>query len=145
MQDNFVIRIIKTSKLLINKFSNQFKKYIFTGLLAFTLEYLTFYIILMYYSKFIANSVGMFVGFWISFLLNKFWSFEAKGKFFNQLFRYLVLFTINLFISNFLIYVLSDILNITPLISKIITMCLIVFWNYFIFKNLIYKVKKDDK
>ena len=42
-----LIRIFKNFKRLSEKLSNQFKKYIITGLLAFSFEYLTFYLLLL--------------------------------------------------------------------------------------------------
>jgi putative flippase GtrA len=143
MSDNYILKKLKRfsflSSMLTENSLKQLIKYIVTGLLAFVTEYAVFTLLLAPLSIFIANSVGMFVGFWISFLLNRYWSFQSRDKFFSQLLRYSSLFIINLIISNLLLKVFSDILNIYPEISKLIIMCLVVFWNFFLFKKIIYK------
>jgi putative flippase GtrA len=143
MSDNYILKKLKKfnilSSMLTENSLKQLIKYIVTGLLAFVTEYAVFTLLLAPLSIFIANSVGMFVGFWISFLLNRYWSFQSRDKFFSQLLRYSSLFIINLIISNLLLKVFSDILNIYPEISKLIIMCLVVFWNFFLFKKIIYK------
>jgi putative flippase GtrA len=142
MSDNYILKKLKKfnilSSMLTENSLKQLIKYIVTGLLAFVTEYAVFTLLLAPLSIFIANSVGMFVGFWISFLLNRYWSFQSRDKFFSQLLRYSSLFIINLIISNLLLKVFSDILNIYPEISKLIIMCLVVFWNFFLFKKIIY-------
>lgn len=127
------------SSILTEKSLKQLRKYIITGLLAYIIEYSTYYLLLTTLSMFIANSVGMFVGFWISFLLNRLWSFQSKDKFLNQLYRYSFLFLINLILSNLLLKVFSEMLNIHAKIAKLIIMCMVVSWNFFIFQKIIYK------
>ena len=127
------------SDLLTDKSLSQLKKYMITGGLAFISEYIAFHLLLPEASKFMANSVGMLIGFWISFLLNRYWSFASKDKIYIQLLRYSVVFLINLIISNLLMYVFSDRIGMHPSVSKLIIMCLIVGWNFLIFKKIIYK------
>jgi putative flippase GtrA len=119
----------------------QLRRYLVSGISAFAVEYLTFQLFLNIFDiqKFISNSIAMFIGFWFSFLLNRFWSFESKENFIKQLSLYSVLFLINLIISNSLMFVFTDRLGISPSISKIIIMGMIVAWNFVLYKKVIYK------
>ena len=127
------------SSFMSGKSLAQMKRYLVTGLLAFASEYGVFQLLLMVSSKFTANSGGMLVGFWVSFLLNRYWSFASRERLLPQLLRYSLLFIINLGISNGLMYLLSNVGNIPASIAKLMIMCMIVLWNFVIFKKLIYR------
>lgn len=146
----------------------QLRKYIITGLLAFGLEYGSFRLIneIIFvqftpwgyslakrllestagyqlteftFSYLLANMIAYMIGFWVSFTLNRIWSFQSKTDIGRQLLLYSMLFVFNLGVTSFLMYVLSDIIGIVPHISKIIVMFAIVSWNFIIFKKIIYK------
>ncbi len=116
-------------------------RYLTAGMSAFLGEYAVFRVLfdLARVQKFLANSVAMFIGFWISFLLNRFWSFKSRKKFLKQLLLYSVLFCVNLVLSNLLMLIMSDKLQMSPSLSKIIIMVMIAAWNFIIFKKVIYK------
>ncbi|RCX20194.1 putative flippase GtrA [Anaerobacterium chartisolvens] len=116
-------------------------RYLSAGMSAFLGEYAVFRVLfdLAGLQKFLANSAAMFLGFWISFLLNRFWSFKSTKKFLKQLLLYSVLFCINLVLSNLLMLIMSDRLQMSPSLSKIIIMVMIAAWNFVIFKKVVYK------
>lgn len=118
----------------------QFIRYIITGISAALLEYLVFNI-LYYYMKtlYIPNSAGMASGLVLSFILNRVWSFRSKSNTVRQLVMYLALFCINMLISNYAIYLLADVIGITPALSKAMIMSLVVIWNFIIYRKIIYK------
>lgn len=118
----------------------QIKRYIIVGLISFTIEYILFFILYKILNVWyvFANAVVYAITFWISFLLNRNWSFKSKGNIYRQLILYFLLFVINLFVSSNVIYLLSDKLLISPLYSKVVTMCIIVIWNFVIYKKIIY-------
>lgn len=118
----------------------QMKRYIIVGLISFTIEYILFFILykLLNVWYVFANAVVYAITFWISFLLNRNWSFKSRGNIYRQLILYFLLFIINLFVSSNVIYLLSDKLLISPLYSKVVTMCIIVMWNFIIYKKIIY-------
>ena len=158
----------RLSKYLSDKSLKQLKRYIIVGFSSFAFEYclfaLFYKIIFNFYYKegftfaqntalklinidlkldtfryIIANTIVYILVFWFNFLLNRFWSFEAKGNLKRQLLLYGILFIFNLIVINFLMYLFSDIFGITPLISKVFTMGFVVCWNFVIYKKLIYK------
>jgi putative flippase GtrA len=120
---------------------HQFKRYVITGLASFTLEYLLFFILyrrvgLWYIS---ANAVVYVTIFWFNFLMNRYWSFKSGGSLRRQLMLYCILFVFNLGAITVLMYLLSDVAGITPMISKIAVMGAVVLWNFVLYKKVIYK------
>jgi len=123
------------------KSSKQFIRYLIIGFSSFLLEYLLFFTLfkLLNINVLISNSIAIFIVFWFNFLLNKYWSFKSKENLFKQLIMYLLLFVFNITISNLFIYEASIIINMSPLISKVLIMGLIVIWNFILYKKVIYK------
>jgi putative flippase GtrA len=118
----------------------QFIRYIITGLLAAGLEYLVFMSIYSYFhALYAANSAGMAAGFLLSFLMNRSWSFKSRDNPFRQFMLTLLLFIINLGISNALIHLLSNVIGIIPQLSKLAVMAAIVLWNFILYKKVIYR------
>ncbi|NSW92611.1 MAG: GtrA family protein [Firmicutes bacterium] len=126
---------------LANLTLRQFLKYVTTGGISFGAEYTMFYmlfrILKLWYIW--SNSIAMTFGFTISFFLNRFWSFKSQGNAYRQFIMYGVLFLVNLFISNMLMLLFSGTFGIKPLISKLVTVGILVCWNFVIYKKVIFK------
>ncbi|MCX7708260.1 MAG: GtrA family protein [Clostridia bacterium] len=125
----------------IHKTIFQINKYLISGLVSSIFEYGVFNLILFSYpfSVTAAHSVSMFTGFLTSFFLNKYWSFQSNGNPFKELLQTAGLFSVNLAFSNAVMFVLTGLLLIPVLISKILVMGLIAGWNFVIFKKWIYR------
>lgn len=119
----------------------QLIRYLITGFSSFILEYILFYSLfkLLGVNEFISNSIALAIVFWFNFLMNRYWSFKSKEKLSKQLILYGLLFAFNISISNIFIYGASIILGMSPLISKVLIMSLIVLWNFVLYKTVIYK------
>ncbi|HEX3027958.1 MAG TPA: GtrA family protein [Clostridia bacterium] len=145
MSEESLIAKIKKNRLVSEflepKSLMQFAKYLVTGVLAAVTEYGLFILLKNYVGLWymFANIPAYFAGFWISFLLNRFWSFNSKENFKKQLLQYFALFSINLCVQSILLYLLTGPAGIPSSISKIFVMGLIVLWNFIIFKKIIYK------
>jgi putative flippase GtrA len=127
----------------------QFFRYIFVGILCFSVEY-TLFIILrntLPITELIVNVLVYTVIFWLNFLLNKFYSFRSKTNFKRQLFLYGILFFFNLTVGNVLLF--SGIRYVLVLLSgegswqvlylpKILIMFFIISWNFILYKKVIY-------
>ena len=126
---------------LEGKSKKQFIRYIIVGFSSFILEYLLFFTLfkVIGINELISNPIAIAVVFWFNYLMNRYWSFKSKSKLGKQLLLYLILFAFNTIISNLFIYIGIDLLNISPLISKVVIMGLIVIWNFVIYKKVIYK------
>lgn len=118
------------------------------GVLAFASEYLSFIIIIntlaTSYSLFVAQTVSFSLGLLVSFNGNRLFAFNDVERTYShnvkrQVGMYLVLAGINLLLSNIIIHLLVNVFLITPSISKLIVMSMVVLWNYIIFNKLIFK------
>jgi putative flippase GtrA len=120
----------------------KFIKYLITGFSSFGIEYICY---LFLYTKLhlhyiLASIIVYTICFWFSFLINRYWAFNSKGNIKNQLFLYLLLFAFNLVVSNiFIMYLLTNVIGISPLISPFLKAGLVVCWNFYFYKNFIYK------
>jgi len=123
----------------------ELSRYLAIGFTAFAVEYLLF-TILIYVGLFllVAQTLSFCVGLAISFFGNRIVTFKA-GEYTHsrtaQLWRYVSLALFNLILSNALIYVLVEPLNIQEFIAKVVVMAAIVVWNYVIFSKIIFRRK----
>lgn len=127
--------------LISKKTLTQLGRYLATGLLAAALEYgllilLTEYAGLWYI---ISNSIAYASGFAVSFLLNRYWSFQSRENIVKQFLQYAALFSLNLILNNILMYLFTNTAGIPYTISKLIVMSMVVGWNFIIFKKVIYR------
>jgi putative flippase GtrA len=145
MPSNIRTEWAKKSKSIFKLFSRktavQLGRYFVTGMLAAGLEYsllilFTEYVGLWYI---LSNSIAYISGFAVSFLLNRYWSFQSKENILKQFLQYAMLFTVNFVLNNILMYVLTSIAGIPYTISKLFVMGMVVTWNFVIFKKIIYK------
>jgi len=119
-------------------------RYLFAGSMAFVIEYCSF---LIFYSLdgrevIPANIISFSLGLITSFTMQRYWTFMHPTRKYTkrvsyQFILYAVLAIINLFISTLLIKVLQK-MGIDPRFGKIIAMCLIIFWNYYILNKSIF-------
>lgn len=120
---------------------HQFIKYIITGVLSFATEITLLFVLTEYAGLWylLSNTIAYIVVFWLNFLLNKFWSFGSRKNFRRQLQLYSMLFVFNLGAVNGLMYLLTDVAGLYYLLSKVLVMGMVVTWNFFLYKKVIYK------
>lgn len=85
-----------------------------------------------------SQSLSFACGFAISFLLNRHWVFNSKGKAGQELIKYGIVAGINLAAGNLAILLLVEAAGIHPLIAKFLVMGMIAAWNYLIFSRLVF-------
>lgn len=119
----------------------QLRRYLITGSLSAGSEYLITYGLTQYVNTWYisSNTIGLTVGFWISFLLNKYWSFGSKQGTLRQLLLYFILFAFNLAASNVIIYLLTEMAGLYYMLSKLFATGLIILWNFVIYRKVIYR------
>lgn len=119
----------------------QFVRYIITGVLSFITEISLLFVLTEYAGLWyiFSNTIAYVVVFWLNFLLNKFWSFASRKDFRRQLKLYSMLFIFNLGATSALMYLLTDIAGLCYLISKVLVVGMVVTWNFFLYKKVIYK------
>ena len=124
-------------------FLNHFKfaKYILIGVFSQALAFLCLFFLCDYfYIQYIISSiVADIVSLFVSYLLNKNWTFQESSNSKYRLFRILLCHIINICVSCVAMYLLTSCFRINYLLSKlfiVITSCVI---NFFVAKNFIYK------
>jgi putative flippase GtrA len=128
-------------KLTAKKNWSQFSRYLLLGGSSFLLEYGSFYILLDLYdvNYLIANSIVYSTVSAINFTLNRLWTFRSTNNLRFQITLYLSLLMFNFIASNVMLYILTGLLHIPPLWSKIGVMVMVVLWNFVIYKKVIYR------
>jgi len=141
----FVFARLKQNKfvrsLLTREAAEQFERYVISGLISASAEY-TILLVLTEFAGLwyiLSNTVAYVSGFWLSFLLNRFWSFKSKDNLLRQLLLYCILFVFNLILTNMFLYILTSVAGIPYAISKVFVMGVAVLWNFIIYKKIIYR------
>lgn len=119
----------------------QFYRYLVVGFLSFATETSLLYLLTDHFKLWYlySNSIAYIVVFWLNFLLNRFWAFQARNNFQRQMVLFLILFIFNLFASNAMMYFLTSVLKVYYLISKVFAVALVVSWNFILYKKVIYR------
>jgi putative flippase GtrA len=129
-------------------FKRPFVRYLLVGGAAFVTEYGLFLIIyyLLHTDIYIANSISFLCGLSVSFTFNRGWAFNSgsfRHKKHHQLAMYTVLALFNLLLTNLLIGLLKK-HGLDPKLAKVVVMCLIVVWNFLLFKGLIFRHSSEQ-
>lgn len=72
---------------------------------------------------------------------HKLWTFGSKEFSWVELTRYLVAASFNAIAQLLILYICIDVMGLTDVIAKAIAITIIVTWNFFLLKLLVYKVK----
>jgi len=100
-----------------------------------TLFVLTHYLGIWY----VASAVMAYlISFFVSFALQKFWTFRSGSieKIKSEIGIYFLILLINLGINTFLVFILTDYLNVFYIISQIISAAFLAVVSYFIYAKL---------
>lgn len=87
----------------------------------------------------IAVAVNQLVLLTYNFTLNKYWSFKNKELPHQQIVRYLILASMNYFISVGIMYIFNHKLGFDYRLVRLATIALMVSWNFFLYKYWVYK------
>ncbi|HCM43461.1 MAG: hypothetical protein UY39_C0018G0014 [Candidatus Kaiserbacteria bacterium GW2011_GWC2_49_12] len=118
-------------------------RFLISGGLATGVNLLTLY--------FLANVVGLwyltssivafFVGFVVSFTLQKFWTFKDHRKDIigRQLVIYLAIVLVNLILNTALVYVFVEYMALWPLVAQALAALIIAFEGFFAYKYFVFR------
>ena len=133
MKEKNLLRIIKSTAI-------QFIKYIFVGGIAFIADAAA----LWFFSKFvhylISAAAAFILGLVVNFIMSKLIVFKTNKV--NKVVEfavYAVIGVIGLFITEILMYILTDKAGIYFMLSKIITAAIILVWNFAARKMILYR------
>ncbi len=131
----------------MKKISTELIKYVATGLSAAVLEFASFAALLFILQGFqntaminaLSHSGSVVLGASFTYIVNKIWTFDGgkEAKLATSLPKYILLFCVNLALSNTVLYLLSP--QIGAQLAKFFVMVMIVPWNFLMYKFFVYK------
>lgn len=118
-------------------------RYLMAGGGAFIIEYVIFVILMeLTHALYLSNSISFGIGILAGFLLHKIWSFGGNHRLpvKHQAWIYVVISIVNLTFTNIVIGVVTDGMQLSPLVGKLAALVFIVTWNYLLFSHLIFRL-----
>jgi putative flippase GtrA len=83
-------------------------------------------------NKYIANTLGFFSAASSNFILNRIWTFQSGDPAVtSQYFRFLVIAIVGVLFSNAIIYLLHERFKWNFYLAKLISIGVVLFWNFF--------------
>jgi len=137
------LTIIKQLKKIYSK-NLTIIRYLIVGIIATLFDwsffYLCNYILTLHYQ--ISLGIGFTIGTLINYTLNRLFTFMSKAKHvISQMGTHFTIALSTLLISLLIMYLLVDIINLTNMISRIITTAIVFFINYILHKNITFNKK----
>lgn len=88
-----------------------------------------------------AVSLAFILAFCVSFLLQKFWTFEDRSvdQIHKQATKYFIITGTNFFLNLFLMYVLVEILHVWYMLAKFLISGGIAFFSFFVYRMFVFK------
>lgn len=129
------------SQVLTRDFMGQAVRYLVTGFTSAAIEFSLLFLFrdVAGMSVIVSNTIALAIVFWISYLMNRLWSFKSKMKLSKQLPMYFILFLFNIGASDLIMYLLTDRIQMQYLLAKVFAIGAVVSWNFVIYRKVIYK------
>lgn len=118
----------------------QFCLYLISGGLAMLIDFGSFVILIRYLGVWyiLASLCGSVLGFFTVFLMHKYIVFKKRERFLRHLAKFFLTDMTNIAITTALLYVFVEFGGIGEEVSKLIIMGMVVSWNFFVYKFLVY-------
>lgn len=123
-------------------FDSQVSRYIVGGGISAVMELSLFILFVQVFQlqSNVAHTSSYLLAISANFTLLKFWIFsDANTSNTKQVLGYLATIAINLMLSNALISFLD--IGFSPVVAKIVTMAMVVLWNYFVMSKVIFNIR----
>lgn len=132
-------------KLFIEKTENtsiQFFRYIFVGGISFIVDFSLLFALTNYLNLFylVSAAIAFILGLITNYFLSVFWIFK-KRKFKKRSHEFIIFAVIGIvgvFLNELIIWFFTDIVNLHYLISKIISTIIILSFNFFVRKKILF-------
>ncbi|MDD5103914.1 MAG: GtrA family protein [Candidatus Peribacteraceae bacterium] len=117
----------------------QFSLYVLSGGTAAVVDFGSFALLIRLDIWYVAATVvSGILGFFTTFLMNKYVAFKKKNDFMRHLLRFFVVDMANILVGAIVLYGLVDGLGMEKQVAKLLTMGMVVLWNFFIYKFFVY-------
>ncbi|RMD77474.1 GtrA family protein [Candidatus Dojkabacteria bacterium] len=121
--------------------SRRFVKFFFTSVFCVIVEmtFFTISVVIFYLNPLVASPIGQIIGFTLNFLINKFFTFNSKSGFkFFEVTNFVLIFTINIFVSTAILAFLIDNTKLHPTVLRIAVIVVMFFFNYFAISKFVF-------
>jgi len=114
-------------------------RYVLVGCSSFALEFLLFVVFheLLIFHVVLSNVLAITGSSIFNFSMSRSWTFKSTSSILRSVILYLLLFCWNQFFSSWVIVFLVD-LDLSAMIAKIITMAIIVCWNFVLYRKVVF-------
>jgi putative flippase GtrA len=150
---NIIIKINEIpliKKILGENSVEQFTKYLIVGFSSFIIDVSLLFVFKKiinwlnptsdnHFIIILANTLSVTIVFWFNFLMNRNWTFKSNSGLLKQILLYTPLFVFNIFAQDSIIYFLINKIELSLLFSKVIAVGVVLCWNLFIYKKVIFK------
>ncbi|MCK9205393.1 MAG: GtrA family protein [Bacteroidales bacterium] len=140
-----IIRSVKICSAFKGKTDNtllQLFRYGFVGGIAFLVDFGTLFVLTEYihFHYLLSAAIGFIFGLIVNYLLSIEWVFNNRtiGNRWLEFLFFTIIGLIGLGLNELFLWILTDILAVYYLLSKIITTILVYFWNFFARKALLF-------
>ncbi len=115
--------------------------FIIVGGIATVIDWTTYYIFCKFFlvSPYISNIIAFFVSVIFNYYASSKWVFNFKN---NSFISFIILSAIGLLLTEILLYIFIDIMNIDIMISKVLSTCVTMAFNFITRKILLEKKEK---
>jgi len=97
----------------VNKLKKELKSFLIAGLSAVGTDFITYYIMLNFLHHDIAKILSFILGTIVAFVINKYWTFEMYKKSYKQIFQFIILYSVTLFVN---VMINRSVLDFTELV-----------------------------
>lgn len=131
---------------VVNKIFKKFRTLILYGLiggLSSSIDFIVYSLLVSYVglNYILSNSISVLIGIITSFTLNRKYNFKVKDKKYRRFIIFLCVGLCGMIISNLILYLCIDILSLHELISKLLSIVLVVIVQFIINKYITFKAK----
>jgi len=120
---------------------HQFIRYLFAGGTATVVDISVLFVLyqFLHINYLIAAAIAYCCGILTNFTINVIFVFESTGRIKKEFIIFASVGAVGLLWTEFILWLLSDKLDIPVMLAKIVTVIFVLFWNFFMRKKLVFK------
>ena len=122
--------------------SKNFFKYVIVGFIGTGLDFLILYLLVEFWHLFylLAALISIGIVIWLSFTLNKFWTFKnLEKRYFLQLGKYILAHSVGIGINLAILTLLVEFFGLWYILAKVIATALALIWNFLVAKKWVFR------
>lgn len=134
-------------KHIISNIYTRFRNLILYGVIGSCTAFLDFIVYTMLTSGLevhylIANCISVVIGITTSFILNRYYNFKVKDKPLIRFFSFFAVGVLGMILSNFILYVSVEEYGFSKIVSKLLSIIFVVFFQFLLNKFVTFRIKR---